>query len=222
MLKKKMLMSWSSGKDSAYALHKIRQSDEYEVVGLLSTVTEEYDRVAMHATRRELLEQQAHRLNLPLYILSIPSPCTNEIYEYRMHLLLEQAVNQGITHVAFGDLFLEDIRKYREIKLAMIGMHALFPLWKRDTTLLAHEMIDAGMKAIITCVDPKQLDPLFAGRQFDKSLLNDLPVEVDPCGEQGEFHTFVYDGPMFSSAIPISLGIILERDNFIFADVLAE
>ena len=220
--KNKTWVSWSSGKDSAYALHKLRQSNDYEVVGLLCTVTEEYDRVSMHATRLELLKQQAERLNLPLHVVLIPSSCSNKMYEERMQLALDQAITYGVTHIAFGDLFLEDIRHYRETKLAATGIKPLFPLWGLNTQQLAHEMIDAGIKAVLTCIDPKKLDPSFAGRMFDKVLLNDLPVAIDPCAERGEFHTFVYDGPMFSSPIKIKLGIIVDRDGFIFADILPD
>jgi len=218
---KKVLVSWSTGKDSAYALHHIRQSNEYEVVGLLSTLTEEYDRVAMHATRHELLKQQAEQLGLPLYPVFIPSSCSNELYEARMDIALKQAINEGISHVVFGDLFLEDIRKYRESQLAKINMIPLFPLWGMNTKHLAKEMIDAGIKAIITCVDPKKLDSSFVGREFNEQLLRDFPKEIDPCGENGEFHTFVYDGPMFNKSISISVGTILERGGYFFGDILS-
>lgn len=220
MLKNKILVSWSTGKDSAYALHQIRQIDKYEVVGLLSTITKEYDRVAMHSTRHELLKKQAERVGIPLYPLFIPSSCSNAIYEARMQIFLEQAIKQGITHVVFGDLFLEDIRKYRESKLATINITPLFPLWGKNTASLAKEMINAGIKAVITCIDPKKLDPSFIGRQFDEQLLSDLPNGVDPCGEHGEFHTFVYDGPMFCNSIPISIGTVVERNGYIFVDVM--
>ena len=220
MLKNKILVSWSTGKDSAYALHQIRQTNHYEIVGLLSTITEEYDRVSMHSTRHALLKKQADRLNLPLYPIFIPYPCTNEIYEARMQIFIQQAIQQGITHIVFGDLFLEDIRRYRESKLALTNVTPLFPLWGKNTDLLAKEMIHAGMKAVITCVDSKKLNASFAGREFDEQFLSDLPKGIDPCGENGEFHTFVYDGPMFSKPIPISLGTIVERDGYIFSDIL--
>lgn len=221
MNKNKLLISWSTGKDSAYALHKVRESSEYEVVGLISTVTEEYDRVSMHSTRHALLKNQAEQMGLPLNIVSIPAVCSNEIYEAQMRILMDKAIKQGVTHVVFGDLYLEDIRRYRESMLSAINIKPLFPLWQKDTRLLAEEMIDSGMKAIITCIDSKKLDQSFAGRQFDKAFLNDLPRDIDPCGENGEFHTFVYDGPMFSKPIPVTVGAIVKRDGFIFADVYA-
>lgn len=216
----KVLVSWSTGKDSAYALHKIRQTDSYEVVGILSTITEEYDRVSMHATRHELLKQQAAQLDLPVYPVFIPAICSNGIYAARMQWLLEQVRNQGVTHIVFGDLYLEDIRQYRESKLAVVGIKPIFPLWGSDTRQLAREMIDIGMKAVITCIDPRKLNHSFVGRQFDQQLLADLPENVDPCGENGEFHTFVYAGPMFSYPIAVSIGVAVERDGYLFADVL--
>ena len=220
MQKNKLLISWSTGKDSAYTLQKIHQADQFEVVGLLSTITEEYDRVAMHATRHELLKQQAKEAGLPLYPVFIPPLCSNEIYEARMLILLEQAISQKITHIAFGDLFLEDIRKYRESMLTKININPVFPLWGRDTASLAREMINAGIKAVVTCIDPKKLDSSFAGRQFDEKFLNDLPSGIDPCGEHGEFHTFVYDSPVFCNPIPVSIGTVVERGGYIFADVI--
>ena len=220
MPKRNTLVSWSTGKDSAYALHQVRQIDQYEVTGLLCTVTEEYNRVSMHATRYELLKKQAEQLGLLVYPVFIPSLCSNEIYEARIQLFLEQAIQQGITHIVFGDLFLEDIRKYRESKLAALNINPLFPLWGKNTTFLAKEMIHAGIKAVITCVDPKKLDASFVGRQFDEQLLSDFPKEIDPCGEYGEFHTFVYDGPMFHNPIPISIGTVVERNGYIFVDII--
>jgi uncharacterized protein (TIGR00290 family) len=217
--KNKVLISWSTGKDSAYALHHIRQKNQYDIVGLLSTITEEYDRVAMHATRHELLRQQADQLELPLYPVFIPASCSNAIYEARMETVLKRAIKEGVTHVVFGDLFLEDIRKYRESQLAKINMTPLFPLWGMNTEHLAKEMIHIGIKAVITCIDPKKLDASFAGRQFNEALLSDFPKGIDPCGENGEFHTFVYDGPMFYKPIPISLGITVERHGYIFKDI---
>lgn len=222
MLKNKILVSWSTGKDSAYALHHISQIENYDIVGLLSTITEDYDRVSMHSTRHELLKKQADQLNLPLYPIFIPSSCTNKIYEARMQIFIEQAIKQGITHIVFGDLFLEDVRRYRESKLALTDITPLFPLWGKKTDFLAKEIIQSGLKAIITCVDPRKLDSSFAGRQFDEELLSDLPKEIDPCGENGEFHTFVYDGPMFQKPIPISLGERVERNGFVFQDVLPQ
>ena len=220
MIKNKVLVSWSTGKDSAYALHCIRQKNQYEVVGLFSTITEEYDRVSMHATRHELLKKQAERLGLSLYPVFIPAACSNEIYALRMDIALGNMIKEGITHIIFGDLFLEDIRKYRESQLAVKNIIPLFPLWGINTLCLAKEMINAGLKAVITCVDPKKLNPSFAGREFDEQLLSDFPEEIDPCGENGEFHTFVYDGPMFYKPIPISIGIVVERSGYIFRDVM--
>lgn len=219
MKKSKVLISWSTGKDSAYALHQIRQIDSYEVVGLLSTITEEYDRVSMHATRHELLKKQAEQTGLPIYPVFIPAACSNEIYEARMQATLDNAIKQGITHIVFGDLFLEDIRKYRELKLATTTITPLFPLWKKETTILAKEMLSSGIKAVITCVDTAKLHSSFAGRQFDEQLLSDLPSGVDPCGEYGEFHTFVYDGPMFRQPISITTGEMVNRDGYTFCDI---
>jgi uncharacterized protein (TIGR00290 family) len=213
------LLSWSSGKDSAWSLHVLRQNDEVDVVGLLTTVNELHDRVAMHAVRRELLEAQAESAGLPLWPLPIPSPCSNEEYEARMAGLLQRALRAGIRAVAFGDLFLADIRAYREKKLAGTGLRPLFPLWQEPTDRLAQTMLAAGVRAHITCVDPAQISPRFAGRTWDARLLAELPRSADPCGERGEFHTFVSDGPMFTHAIPIAVGDIVERDGFIFADI---
>jgi uncharacterized protein (TIGR00290 family) len=219
-IKNKVLISWSSGKDSAYALHHVLQTNQYEVVGLLSTLTEEYDRVSMHSTRHELLKKQAERLGLSLYPVFIPSVCSNTLYEERMENALYQATKNGITHIVFGDLFLEEIKKYRESKLETTNIIPLFPLWGKNTLNLAKEMINAGIKAVVTCIDPKKLDSSFVGRQFDEQLLNDFPKGIDPCGENGEFHTFVYDAPIFNQPIPISLGKIVERSGFIFRDVM--
>lgn len=219
LLKNKILVSWSTGKDCAYALHHMRQLNNHEVVGLLTTITEDYDRVSMHSTRHELLKKQAEYLNLPIYPIFIPASCTNEIYEARMQHFINEAMNQGVTHIVFGDLFLEDVRRYREAKLATTTITPLFPLWGRNTATLANEMIDAGVKAVITCIDSKKLDATFVGRQFDKAFLNALPDGIDPCGENGEFHTFVYDGPMFERAISISMGEVVKRGDFIYVDV---
>lgn len=220
-MRKKVIVSWSTGKDSAYALHQIRQAANlYDVVGIISTITEEYDRVSMHATRHELLKVQAARLELPLYPVFIPSKCSNAIYETSMEITLEKVIKEGVSHVVFGDLFLDDVRKYRESKLSKVNIIPLFPLWGINTKRLAKKMIDDGIKAVITCVDLKQLDSSFVGREFNEKLLNDLPESVDPCGENGEFHTFVYDGPMFSKSISISMGSVVERDGFIYKDVI--
>jgi uncharacterized protein (TIGR00290 family) len=220
--KPKALLAWSSGKDSAWALHVLRQEDRVEVAGLLTTTNEVFDRVAMHAVRRELVEAQARAAGLPLWIVPIPYPCSNAQYEERMAAALTRAREADITRVAFGDLFLEDVRKYRCERLAGTGLEPLFPLWTRpeNTRALAEEMLAAGLRATITSVDPKRIDPRFAGRDFDLALLSDLPPGSDPCGENGEFHTFCYAGPMFAAPLAIRKGEVIERDGFWFADVL--
>ena len=212
-------VSWSSGKDSTMALAEIRRSETVEVVGLLVTINADADRVAMHAVRRSLVQAQAERLGLPLHTVEIPSPCPNATYESRMADVLQVAVDQGIQHVIFGDLFLRDVRAYREDRLAGTGISPIFPLWDRPTDLLAREMLEAGLKAVITCVDPAQLHGDFAGRRFDAALLSELPAGVDPCGEHGEFHTFVWDAPGFRSPIDVEIGGVVERDGFVFCDV---
>jgi uncharacterized protein (TIGR00290 family) len=212
-------MSWSSGKDSTLALHVARQDLKVDVSTLLVTVNAEADRVAMHAVRRSLLEAQAKRLGIPLHVVEIPSPCPNDVYEARMATAMAEAKATGTERVIFGDLFLADIRAYREQALAGSGIEPLFPLWQRPTDALARQMLAAGIRAVLTCVDPKQLAPEFAGRQFDEALLADLPPSVDPCGENGEFHTFVYDGPGFSSPIGVEVGEVVERAGFVFCDV---
>lgn len=212
-------MSWSSGKDSAFALHAVRLSGDVDVVGLLTTVTETYERVAMHGVREVLLQAQAERAGLPLIRVPLPTPCSNEVYEERMRSAMDEATQQGVTHVVFGDLYLEDIRRYREDRLAEVDMTPVFPLWGRDTQELAGEMMASGLRAILTCVDPRHLDSAFAGRWFDAGLLEALPSGVDPCGENGEFHTLCVDGPMFSSAIDVAVGDRVTRDGFVFADV---
>src|SRR3954447_1166069 len=221
MTKFKTLVSWSSGKDSAWLVHVLRTMPDVELGALLTTVNESAQRVAMHAVRLELLAAQAEALGLPLWTVPIPSPCPNETYELAMATAVARAVAEGFTHVAFGDLFLEDVRRYREERLAGTGLTPLFPLFGADTTALAREMIAAGLGARLTCVNPKQLDPSFAGREFDSQLLADLPSTVDPCGERGEFHSFAYRGPMFRHAIPIDTGIVVERDGFVFCDLTA-
>lgn len=216
----RVLLSWSSGKDSAWALHLLRQDPAVEVGALLTTFNDEADRVAMHAVRRELAERQAAAARLPLWHVPLPSPCPNDVYEARMRDVMTRARDEQFTHVAFGDLFLEDIRQYREEKLAGTGLAPLFPVWARPTPALAREMLDAGLDAVLTCVDPRQLDASFAGRRFDAALLADLPEGVDPCGERGEFHTFCCAGPMFAEPIPVERGVVVERDGFVFADLL--
>jgi uncharacterized protein (TIGR00290 family) len=216
----RILLAWSSGKDSAYSLHVLRGMKDVEVVGLLTTVNEAHDRVAMHAVRRSLLEAQADAAGLPLVIVRIPQACTNEVYEAAMGRAVEEAKARGVTGVAFGDLFLEDIRRYRERQMTGTGLRLLFPLWGRPTAALAREMLDAGLRARITCVDPRVLPPSFAGREFDRQLLTDLPPLVDPCGENGEFHTFAWNGPMFRHPVPVRGGEVVTRDAFVFADLL--
>ena len=215
-----ILLSWSSGKDSAWALHVLRQSGPLQVGALLTTFNDAVDRVAMHAVRRELVEKQAEAAGLPLWRVPIPSPCPNEIYEERMREATSRAAAAGFTHVAFGDLFLEDVRRYREERLAGTGLTPLFPIWGQPTDLLAREMLAGGLDAILTCVNPAVLDGRFAGRHFDAALLGDLPARIDPCGERGEFHTFCCAGPMFRTPIEAMTGEIVERDGFVFADVL--
>lgn len=212
-------LSWSSGKDSAWTLHMLRTRGEVEVVGLLTTLNREAGRVAMHAVREELLDAQAAAAGLPLVKVFLPHPCSNAAYEDAMRGAIAQARAGGVTHMAFGDLFLEDVRQYRETMLGGTGIQPLFPLWGQPTGPLADRMVAAGLRACLTCVDPAQLSPAFAGRTFDQWLLEDLPDGVDPCGERGEFHTFTYAGPMFNEPISIVPGEIITRDGFVFADV---
>ncbi len=220
-MRQNVLLSWSSGKDSAWSLNVLRDDPGVRVVGLLTTFNEAADRVAMHAVRRTLVERQASAAGLPLIPAMLPWPCPNEAYEAAMRSALDRARTElQIDAVAFGDLFLEDIRRYREEKMATTGLGCLFPLWEKPTHALAREMIGAGLKARLTCVDPNQCPPRFAGRPFDLALLDDLPETVDPCGENGEFHSFVHDGPMFDRAIDVTPGEIVERDGFVFADVV--
>jgi uncharacterized protein (TIGR00290 family) len=220
MTRTKTILSWSSGKDAAWALHALRQSAEVEVVGLLTTTNAAFDRVAMHGVREALLEAQAEAAGLPLWKVPLPWPCPNEAYEALMAQACARAMSEGIEAMAFGDLFLEDVRDYRIQKLAGTGLTPLFPLWGRETGALAREMVAGGLKAVLTCVDPRVLDAAFAGRDFDGRLLAELPSSVDPCGERGEFHTFVSDGPMFRAPISVGRGEVVERDGFIFADLV--
>lgn len=213
-------VSWSSGKDAAFAVWEARRLGLAEIVGVLTTVNEKYERVAMHGVRQELLERQIAALGLPAIIVPIPSPCPNAIYEARMAAACEEIKGQGVDAMLFGDLFLEDIRAYRETNLAKAGMMPIFPLWGRDTAKLARAMIASGLMAHIVCLDPKKLDRNFAGRRFDESLLAELPPGVDPCGENGEFHTVVTAGPMFSAPIAVRVGEVVERDGFVFADIV--
>jgi len=212
-------MSWSSGKDSALALDVARRQLGLDVESLLVTVNSEADRVAMHAVRRSLLEMQAERLGLALQVVHIPSPCPNDVYEARMSEAVSTALSRGVDRVVFGDLFLEDVRAYRESALAGTGMAPVFPLWGRPTEELARHMLEVGIRAVVTCVDPRQVPASLAGRFYDERFLADLPPGADPCGERGEFHTFVYDGPGFRSPIEIEVGEVVERDGFVFCDV---
>jgi uncharacterized protein (TIGR00290 family) len=216
---KKVLASWSSGKDSAWMIHVLRQTADVEIAGLLTTVNEAAHRVAMHAVRVDVLEAQAGALGLPLRQIPIPSPCPNDVYERAMAAAVASAVAEGFTHVSFGDLFLEDVRRYREEKLAGSGLTPLFPLFGSDTAALARTMIAAGLGARITCLNPAILDRRFAGREFELSLLDELPDTVDPCAERGEFHTCAYKGPMFRYPLPIETGITVERDGYVFTDL---
>lgn len=220
MTRPKALLSWSSGKDAAWALHVLRQVGEVEVVGLLTTTNAAFDRVAMHGVREALLEVQVQAVGLPLWKVPLPWPCPNEAYEALMAQSCARAVAEGIEIMAFGDLFLEDVRDYRLQKLEGTGLCAAFPLWGGDTAALAQEMVAAGVKATVVCVDPRALDAAFVGRDFDARLLADLPVTVDPCGERGEFHTFAWDGPMFRHPVPVRRGEVVTRDGFVFADLV--
>lgn len=220
MKRAKAWMSWSTGKDSAWALDVARQQGEVEIVALLSTLNAKFARVAMHGVREELLDAQAEAIGLPLIKVPLPWPCPNEAYEQAMAQAMKRARDEGVTCVVFGDLFLEDIRKYREEKLAPTGIRPLFPIWRSDTARLARQMIHAGLRAKLTCVDPSKLPAHFAGRTFDASLLDELPEAVDPCGENGEFHTFAYAGPMFRAPIPVKVGEVVQRDGFVYADVV--
>jgi uncharacterized protein (TIGR00290 family) len=217
---KRTLLSWSSGKDSAWSLHLLRQRNEHEIVGLLTTFNQQANRVAMHAVRRNLVEAQANAAGIPLWAVDLPWPCSNADYEYIMKETCSTAVRAGIECIAFGDLFLTDIRAYREKQLENSGLEPVFPVWDIPTSGLARSMIKSGVRAKLTCVDPKLLAPEFAGREFDEHLLSEFPPEVDPCGENGEFHTFVYEGPMFDHDLSIEVGEIVSRDGFAFADLI--
>lgn len=218
----KIALSWSSGKDSAWALHLLRQQPDIEIAALITTFNGEADRVAMHAVRRELVEAQAERIGIPLWPVEIPWPCPNEEYERRMQSVCRRAVDEKIFAIAFGDLFLQNIRDYRERQLQGTGLKPLFPLWKIPTDQLAREMLAAGVKAKLTCVDSSRLGKSFAGRDYNLALLQELPPGIDPCGENGEFHTFVYDAPVFSRPIRVRSGEVIERDGFVFADLLPD
>jgi uncharacterized protein (TIGR00290 family) len=214
------ILSWSTGKDSAWALHVLRGTPGIEVVGLLSTINTAFDRVAMHGVRRTLLEAQAQAAGLPLHIVAIPHPCPNEVYEQRMAAFVAEARDAGVEAIAFGDLFLESIRAYREERMRGTGLTPLFPVWGHDTRQLAEEMISGGLEARIACLDPRVMPREFAGREFDAALLAELPAGIDPCGENGEFHTFAFGGPMFAGPIAVALGSVAEREGFLFQDIL--
>ncbi len=216
----RILLSWSSGKDSAWALYVLKQQREYEIAGLLTTFNRAANRVAMHAVRRELVEAQAEEAGIPLWRVELPWPCCNADYEAAMRAACRKAVAEGMQAVAFGDLFLEDVRAYREKQMRDTGLQPLFPIWGLPTTELARQMVAAGLRAKLTCIDPKVLDASFAGREFDASLLQDLPAEVDACGERGEFHSFAYAGPMFQRQIEVATGEVVTRDGLVFADVM--
>jgi uncharacterized protein (TIGR00290 family) len=220
MAKPKALVAWSSGKDSAWALHEARQSGDYDIVGALTTVTDTFQRVSVHGVREELLLAQLEAADLPPTIVRIPYPCSNEIYEAAMAATMQEAKARGITHVIFGDLFLEDIRAYREKNLHAIGMTPVFPLWLRPTDALARKMIDAGVEAHLATIDLKKMPVAMVGRRFDSDLLDELPAGTDPCGENGEFHSFVSAGPMLKRRIPVSVGETVERDGFAYADLV--
>jgi uncharacterized protein (TIGR00290 family) len=219
-MREPILFCWSGGKDSALALHALRQRGDVRVVALLTTVTEGFDRVSMHGVRRELLHRQASSIGLPVHEVFIPPQCVNPVYESRMEEAMRRYLSQGIRKVAFGDIFLEDLRQYREEKLARVDMEAIFPVWKRDTRELIREFRALGFRAATVCIDTRVLNPSFAGRELDDSFFADLPPNVDPCGENGEFHTFVFDGPIFSSPVDFTLGETVQRDSFVFRDLM--
>jgi len=219
---KKILLSWSGGKDSAWALDVLRRSGEFEVAGLLTTINEQFRRVAIHGFREELLDRQAELAGLPLWKVPLPFPCSNEVYEARMAAACERAVREGFVGIAFGDLFLEEIRAYRVAKLAGTGLEPVFPIWGIPTGQLAREMMRGGLRARLTCVDPRKVPAELAGREWDEALLGELPADVDPCGENGEFHSFAYAGPMFREEIPVVAGERVERDGFVYADLIAK
>ena len=218
----KALLSWSSGKDSAFALHEVQKSGALEVVGLLTTITETYGRVSIHGVREEILDRQARMAGLPCRKVRIPARCVNADYEKAMGEAVLAARRDGVTHIVFGDLFLEDVRAYRERMLAGTGLTPVFPLWGKDTAALADQMVAAGLEATVVCIDPKKLPVLFAGRAFDRAFVADLPASVDPCGENGEFHTCVTAGPMFAGPVPVRPGETVERDGFAFADLVLD
>jgi len=218
---RKALLSWSGGKDSSLSYYVARQSEDYQISGLLTTITEDYQRISMHGVRRELLQRQARAMKLPLYEVMISKQASNEIYEEKTRQILQELRDrEKISGVVFGDLFLQDVRDYREEFLGKLGMACEFPIWRRDTKELADYFIEKGFKAITCCVDPRKIGNAFCGKEYDSKFLSELPQKVDSCGENGEFHTFVYDGPIFQSKIDVKVGAIVERDGFYFADIL--
>lgn len=221
-MKTKILLSWSSGKDSAWTLHTLRRQPDVEIIGLLTTFNQSNNRVAMHGVRMELVEKQAEAAGIPLWPVPLPFPCSNEEYEASMRVVIERAQHAGVIQVAFGDLFLEDIRAYRENMMTGTGIHPIFPIWRMrsETKALAKEMLKNNLRTVLTTVDPKRLNPSFAGRLYDEGLLDDLPEGVDPCGENGEFHTFCFDAPIFAHPIPIQAGETITRDGFVYTDLL--
>lgn len=221
-MKQRVLLSWSTGKDSAWTLHILQQNPDVEVVGLLTSVNITHQRVAMHSTRLALAEAQAKAAGLPLHVIPLPWPCSNEVYEREMRAAVKAGVDNGATHIAFGDLFLEDVRAYRIKQLEGSGLEPLFPIWHEPTEPLARRMVDSGLVAVVTCVDPKQISPSFAGRTFNHAFIDDLPPSADPCGENGEFHTCVLSGPMFRERLHAVAGEIVERDGFYFSDLIPD
>lgn len=217
-MSKKTWLSWSSGKDSAWALHELRQSDEYAVAGLFTTINSAFERVAMHAVRIELLREQAQAVGLPLHLIEIPNPCSDEQYAAAMSDFMVHARDEGVQCMAFGDLYLQDVRRYREERMRGTGIEAVFPLWEKPTRGLLQEMLAGGLRACLTCVDPRVLSAEFAGRELTEALLESMPPGIDPCGENGEFHTFVFDGPMFAWPLEIEMGEVVKREGFVFAD----
>lgn len=215
------MVSWSSGKDSAWALHVLRQRDDLEIAGLFTTINRAAERAVMHAVRRGLVERQAEAVGLPVEFIPLPHPCPNEQYEAAMSAFMETAHRGGVEAIAFGDLQLEDVRRYREESMRGSGIEPLFPIWGSDTSALADRMVEAGLRARITCVDPRRMPARYAGRLFDRSLLDELPADVDPCGENGEFHTFAFAGPMFRRPVAVTVGETVERDGFLFTDLMA-
>jgi uncharacterized protein (TIGR00290 family) len=220
MTRPRAWLAWSSGKDSAWALHEARRAGEVDVVGLLTTYTEPHDRVSMHGVRLELVRAQADAVGLPLALVPIPAPCSNELYEARMAAAMDAARDAAVTHVVFGDLFLADVRAYREAQLARAAMTPVFPLWGKPTAALVREMLDAGTEAWITCVDPRQAPAALAGTRLTAATVDALPASVDPCFERGEAHTFCAAGPAFARRVAVTPGVVVERDGFVFADLL--